>query len=97
MRRLVEHAERDPRPSHVVRRVEHPELEAREKQSRDRRVDLRFGDEPLLHRLDEIRVHAPAVEIRARLHAERGGLWCGRQRPCGAGTMSSIAPQSETM
>ena len=81
MRRLVEHAGRDPRPAHPIRWVEHAQLEARQEQAFDRRVDLLLGDQPLLGRVDQVRVDVAAFQIGAGLHGQGRRLGCGRYYP----------------
>ena len=78
VRGLVERACRDPRPAHRIRRVEHAQLESRQEQALDRRVDLLLGDEAPLHGVDQVRVHAAALEVGAGFHGQGRRLRAGR-------------------
>jgi hypothetical protein len=65
---------RDRRVSHALRRIEEPELELRRQQTSQRRVDLGFGDQTIVHRDQEIVECATAVQIASIANRERGRL-----------------------
>src|SRR5437016_2919727 len=80
VRRLVEHAERDLRPAHALRRVEYAAPEAGEEQPYDRGVDRLLRDQSLSHGSYEVRVDVTALEVRSRFHSQGrrgGGRRCG--------------------
>ena len=60
------------------RRIKHAKLESRAEQAMQSLVDIGFGDQVLMHRIDEGKIRLPfsetALEIGSCLQCSRGGV-----------------------
>ena len=70
----TDHARRDRRVLHALRRVEHPQPQPGDHQVSQRGVQLGLGDQPLVHRGRQVREARAAVEVQPVLDRHRRGL-----------------------